>query len=543
MLWKKESNKPNALYTDIFAQSGLDMEEKFHEYMRKFEKKPHPQKDDAVALQKRNDGNAAFRRKAYDEAMELYNDSLRFAKPESGLIGLAYANRSACFLKLKMFEKCLNDIKLAKGADYPAHLMPKLEQRQTECLERLDNGENSHSNVRAELSFEPNKNFPSMANALKVQVQQTGSDGNCAVVAKQDIDVGQTIVVEDAMFAYLHDRLGLKCNICLKDGENLVPCKKCAIAMFCPDCQGHFLHEYECGLNLCGGCRTNSGFLSDVRTILLTCKMFPSVDELMAFVERIQNKKEMPTHLTDFPSKYQVYYNSERRHNIFSTHAELLALLTYPKYRTILLVPQIKAMFQSRKHLRFLMHLIADTSFISNELILEKKVNQVTVTSNANPNVTHLASVVVENSDEPMYDAHYPLMDYFPHSCFSNALRFIENGQTVMVTTRPIKKGEKVFKSKIPIEFDPKQQKSAPTCECSDCSRCNGVLADPEQRRQLSSEPTFIELMENWTDKGKKTMENCAALLQKYGRLNWCDEIKLVLSVYHYCLRNRANCL
>lgn len=296
MLWKKESKEPNALYVDIFAKNKFDLETKFHEIFTSKETKPHPQKDDAIALQKRNDGNTAFRRKAYNDAMELYNDSLRFAKPGSEHISLAYANRSACFLRMKMFEKCLNDIKLAKNAGYPAHLLPKLEQRKAECLEQLENGARSLTDIGTELSFEPNKNFPSMANVLKVQ--QTNKNGNCVVVAKQDIDVGKTIVVQDAMFPYLYKKFGSKCNICLKGNENLVPCEACVVAMFL--CQGHFLHEYECGLNMCGESVENIESLNDVRIILLTIKMFPTVDEFMTFIEIIQKNKEMPTDLTDF---------------------------------------------------------------------------------------------------------------------------------------------------------------------------------------------------------------------------------------------------
>lgn len=539
MIWKKESTKPNALYTDIFALSIFDMETAFDAFVRNIESTPQPKKDDAIALTKRNEGNAAFRKKAYRYAMELYNDCLRFAKPGSEHISLAYANRSACFIKLNMLEKCLNDIQLAKDAGYPAHLMSKLDQRRTECSERLENGETSHASVHTELSFEPNKNFPSMANVLKVQ-QTDGSNGsNYMVVAKQDIDVGQTIVVDDAMFPYVYNHFGLRCNICLKENENLVPCNECATAMFCPNCHGHFLHEYECGLNVCGGCGINSDFLCVVRSILLTIKMFPSVNELMAFVEeQIRNKKNKPTHLTDFESKYQVYFNSERHQNLFSNNIDLLAMKIYPMYRVLLQVPQIKAMFESRKHQRFLMHLIADTSFIMRGIITEKKAKQIAVPSNADPNVTHLTSILVGSSEEPALYSYYPMMEYFPHSCYANAMRFTESGRTILITTRPIKRGEQVFKSNQPVEYaDPKQQDPKLKCECADVfSRCKGVVADTEQRRQLAAEPAFVEIMQNWGHKSKKTINNCTTLLQKYGRMDWCDEIKLVLIAYHSCL-------
>lgn len=87
-----------------------------------------------------------------------------------------------------------------------------------------------------------------MANVLKIKRE---FNGNFSVFAKEDIDVGQTVLVEKAFFTYLHNRFGVKCNICLKGNCNLMPCKRCNVAMFCSDeCQGNCLHAYECGLKV-----------------------------------------------------------------------------------------------------------------------------------------------------------------------------------------------------------------------------------------------------------------------------------------------------
>lgn len=234
-----------------------------------------------------------------------------------------------------VYKKCLEDIKLAKEAGYPEHLMPKLEQRKTECSKRLEAGAQSYT-IDAKLSFQSEKNFPSMANVLNVQ---TDRNGNYMIVAKQDIDVDRMIVVEDAMFPYLLKRYGLKCNICLKGNQNLVPCNTCAVAMFCPNCHGHFLHEYECGLNMCGNCSVNSEYLSVIRVILLTIKMFPTIDELMTFVEQIlKEPKQQPMHLKDPQSKYRAFFNRPLDNGRIGNSIDKLALSVYPTYQVLLCI-------------------------------------------------------------------------------------------------------------------------------------------------------------------------------------------------------------
>lgn len=69
------------------------------------------------------------------DAIELYNRAICAAKNSSSeLAGLAYGNRPACFFKLKMYEKCLVDINLAKEANFPHRLMSKLDKRHDDCL-------------------------------------------------------------------------------------------------------------------------------------------------------------------------------------------------------------------------------------------------------------------------------------------------------------------------------------------------------------------------------------------------------------------------
>lgn len=241
MLWKKESSNQNALYVDLFDRM---TKQKIDTVFPQLNREPAPKKSAAISLEKRKEGNVLFGNGKWAEAMEKYNESLCFAPTGSENISMAYANRAACFLRLKLYNECLIDIDLARNAGYPIHLMPKLDQRENDCLMARD-ASVPQDDYNLKLSFEPDTEIPCMANVLKIERNRSGE---VSVVAKGDIDVGQTVVLGKPFCAYLHSRFALKCNICLKDNTNLMPCKLCTNAMFCSDeCRGNDLHEHECG--------------------------------------------------------------------------------------------------------------------------------------------------------------------------------------------------------------------------------------------------------------------------------------------------------
>lgn len=131
MLWKKESERLDAMYVDLFAGN---------EWIQFMSSNNSPKlnsdavkKDDTISTRKRNDGNVLFGHKDWKGAMRKYNESLCFAEQGSTNSSLAYANRSACFFHLNRFKECLIDIELAKVAGYPDHLMSKLDSRNMKC--------------------------------------------------------------------------------------------------------------------------------------------------------------------------------------------------------------------------------------------------------------------------------------------------------------------------------------------------------------------------------------------------------------------------
>lgn len=516
MLWKKESRQVNALYVDVFPSGTQHLEQEINSFFENVDQLPHPEKSDTIALQKRGEGNEIFHLRAWLVAMEMYSDSLRYANPGSQHISLAYANRAACFLNMKMYDECLIDIDLAIAADYPEHLMPKLEERKAKCLNEMQ----ENPQLQRKLSIEPNEKFPYLSNVAKVQ---RNGMGDYSVLATKDIDVGQPIVVEDAHYTYLYDRFEAMCSICLKEYGNLVPCDNCAAAMFCPECHGHFLHKYECGLNFCGVNVVNSGTMGVIRDVLLILNAFKTVDELMVFVERMLKKpNELPNNLLDDQTKFQALFNNA----IDGLHSSIdeMAGTVYPPYKTILKIPHVNKMFKSTKHRRFLMHLIAHQASISG----------------------HVAPV--SDLGRMTYRIKTIMQTFFQQSCCSNVQRFCRDGKTVWYSVKSIKTGEQLVLPKVSVDKMElmKDGRGVFNSKCQ-CHRCNGKTDrtfSPAQRKQLTSDPAyrFFQANKHYVpiEHFKSMMDACVTVLRKYGEWNWCDQIQQVL---HWLNQSQYFCM
>lgn len=137
LLWKKESSEASS-YVDIFASIDENSVEKKLQNLKLGIAVEHNKKNNQLSTNYRLHGNAQFTAGNWRIAMGFYNLSLRFAEIGTENVGLAYANRSSCFLKLEMFDKCITDIDMALLANYPKEKKSKLEGRRASCLQQLE---------------------------------------------------------------------------------------------------------------------------------------------------------------------------------------------------------------------------------------------------------------------------------------------------------------------------------------------------------------------------------------------------------------------
>lgn len=127
---------------------------------------------------------------------------------------------------------------------------------------------------------------------------------------------------------------------------------------------------------------------------------------------------------------------------------------------------------------------------------------------------------------------------YFNLSCNPNVKFTTNGGKSIAFTLKPIKTGEQLSWA---IESNSTKDRKkflldVLKIECK-CSRCQGKTANPDQRLQLVSDPAFryidanvkcLDPIEFNSKQIKPLMDAFLLVLQKYGRMDWCEELDYV---------------
>ncbi|XP_055326476.1 SET and MYND domain-containing protein 4-like [Sitodiplosis mosellana] len=447
-LWKKETTQNQTGYIDLFAS--LQEDDVWNDGATNPLETITFRKDNEKSLESRTRGNEIFAAKNWEDAMEHYNQSLRNAEVGSENVALAYSNRSACFFYMQMYDEALVDIELAKKENLPYRLLPKLQERRQKCLE-LANTVQRMPEYQPKLDYEPNKQFPCLANLVKIE--QNDEFGRY-LVANSDIPKGKTILLEEH-FAVSHIEDFSICYTCYRATfSNYLACEHCTNVMFCSvECKNrNKTHEWECGTFF--GMR----FFNDVKiqkflhrtrlivqTILTAVTTFPNVETLMQFVENTlrEDPDKLPTSMHDNVSKYHFFFKLKKR---------MVNPLDGVKrvYQWIMLLPKIRALFDNVEKQHFLMHLIAHHSLI---------VDTNSIGSKESSNVNIVFSM-------------------FNHCCEPNVKESSSEKITYCTTSRPVKKGEQLFISylspdemKLPKEKRQEKLRNAWgfVCKCKKC--------------------------------------------------------------------------
>lgn len=194
----------------------------------------------AVTL--RNEGNKMFVEKSYFDALLKYNESLCYAERGSEAIGLAYANRSAVYYELKLYEKCLQNIELARNNGYPQKNVQILDKRAEKCLQQIGIGaeirkdDNPFDFIR--LSSEVNAKLPFVSNSLELRRNEKFGR---YIVSNRDLRVGEVVAIEEPYFKIIKtddrydgcERLNKyqRCAFCLRNNLlDLIPCATCSVS-------------------------------------------------------------------------------------------------------------------------------------------------------------------------------------------------------------------------------------------------------------------------------------------------------------------------
>lgn len=470
-------------------------------------------KNNKIADDFRANGNAYFKQNQWLKAMEFYNESLYFAKAGTDSVSFAFSNRANCFLNMKEYEKCLKDIDLAVEAKYPQDLMPKLMKRKNNCLDLMKKS-TAPAPYDPKLSLKASEQFPCMADVLEIQ---RNDEFGRHIVATADIDIGQTILVEENFVSVAASVDRVHCFECLQTKQNFIPCSKCSDALFCSiDCQNRSeIHKVSCGANV-HRMPNNVRFIA--RSILVALKSFANADDMMAFVAKTLSERatQIPNAANDVRSKYALFLSLQP-----SPPAKLDIETAYKVFTGLLQVKYVKTMFKSKQSQRFLMHLIAEHYLI--------------ISNNSYGGPLSGASSIGTTA---------LVMSLFNHNCAPNVFNSTMGNKEVCITMRPIKKGQQLFVKYLCGDRTTRQRQEMLLkqwgfiCKCDKCiSNCS-----PDVRLMMKSDPCFKALLPltpidfyYMTDFSEVT-KNCVQFLKKYGHFPWSEEMDVVLKAYTNCL-------
>lgn len=194
-------------------------------------------------------------------------------------------------------------------------------------------------------------------------------------------------------------------------------------------------------------------------------------------------------------------------------------------------------MFESKKHRRFLMHLVGHHIEINYfQAYLECKRFEIE------------DGTLIQRQ---LYSQTGILLRYFKYSCCPNVVPIDVDGSTVYQVIRPVRIGEQLRVSFYNFlwenEHDSKRKVLAGKC---DCERCSNQHPSKEEQQQFRMDPDFwciesYQYQPNFDSVEYEDLqfikEKCTRLLEKYGRMKWCRQFGLVQMVYTKILKTELN--
>ncbi|KAG5672330.1 hypothetical protein PVAND_002464 [Polypedilum vanderplanki] len=214
----------------------------------------------------RDEGNKLYSTRNFFDALLKYNESLCYALDES-VSALAYANRSAVYFEIKLYEHCLTNIEFAKLNKYPEKNAHILLSRSEKCVALMNRDSDKHRQLPenlscfTKLSYKENSQMPFIVDCLELR---TNDVFGRHIVTTRDLKVGDMLTFEEPYFKVIKSDSRYescqelnkyqRCAACLRDNlMDLIPCKKCISTMYCSqkclEYADRNFHNYECNIN------------------------------------------------------------------------------------------------------------------------------------------------------------------------------------------------------------------------------------------------------------------------------------------------------
>lgn len=169
----------------------------------------------------------------FQEALESYNQCLRYAASKSQVLSDAFAGRAKVYLEARQLEKCLDNIQSAIDACICDDTRDAFKTFQSKCSENLKviASDESEATSFFKLSLPAHKKIPFIAECLEVRENEIYGR---YIMTNKDLAPGDIVVLEEPFYKILNpEERHTRCAVCLKQNQlNLFPCAKCSDGEF-----------------------------------------------------------------------------------------------------------------------------------------------------------------------------------------------------------------------------------------------------------------------------------------------------------------------
>lgn len=387
----------------------------------------------------RTKGFKDFTNGALYEALIKFNKSLCLAEPSTKTVGLIYANRAEVYFKLKLYDKCLNNLEFARNEYCPRDKIKELKEMEESCLNFLAGPivplENPWKFFK--LSYPAKQKLPYVIDSLEVKCDKKFGR---YIITNQPLNVGDIIAIESPFFKilktdpeddeYPETNVYQYCANCMSDNLlDLIPCSICLTTMFCSQRCLHAanrgFHQYECSilqpLNQTGNWR-----------MALRC-FFDALSICGGSIEQLEELMKQSDDLspTVFNFDFSKPWNYENAKN------QLMCMLALERRVDVSIKDFSSLFFQHPKLVD-----IWNTHNVFINKFLERMM-QIEILN------FHGIKGRSLNRNKPyrscLGDGGYTLCSLINHSCCPNVMRIVVDNRMVLIVERPIKEGDQIF--------------------------------------------------------------------------------------------------
>ena len=431
----------------------------------------------------KSEGNRFYLQKRFHDALLKYNESLCFAEAESEILGLSYANRSAIYFEMQLYDKCLTNVGYARKNGYPKKNLEILKKREDKCFQAMKHNREEIKATDAlsffKLSYPPKKNLPFVSACLELKIDKKYGKH---IVTNRALKVGDVVAIDTPKFKVIKadsryntsfdSNAFQRCANCLKDNLlSLIPCTSCCKTMYCSmDCMSSAQkrhHQFEC--EIIDELLTSGLLHIVVRMFFEGLSLFDDIHDMDKYVN--QNDEL----LTVFDISEDLN-GSEMNKKLFMAILSLVA----GNRNTFEVSCDYSDTFKKTEKLRNLWN--SNENFVKNVLSKLIQVGKLYVHGIGSWSLKLEESKDKEPTNpakhqELIANACYLFCSLLNHSCGPNIKRVNVGDNVVVIVSRPIAKGEQLFDSYRPM-FN--NQSKAQRQECllkdygfiCDCEAC-----------------------------------------------------------------------